>query len=61
MPPLQIPYEAAVSFHERIANSAMVLVDRADPNFSKQPQADILTRHTVHFLATGSVLEDVES
>ena len=61
MPPLQIPYEDAVSFHERIAKSDLVLVDGADHNFSKQPQADILIRHTVHFLATGSVLEDVQS
>ena len=61
VPSVQIPFEDALSFHERIAKSELVLVDGADHNFSKQPQADILIQHTVHFLTTGSVVEEVKS
>ena len=59
VPPLQIPFEDALSFHERIAKSDLVLVDGADHKFSKQPQADTLIQHTIHFLTTGSVLAEV--
>ena len=58
---LQIPYEDGVSFHEQVAKSNLVLVDGADHNFSKQPHADILITHTVHFLTTGTVAEETKA
>ncbi len=54
---MQIPYQDAISYHEQIAKSDLVLVDEADHNFEKGAHADYLIKHVVHFLLTGTVLE----
>ena len=58
---MQIPYQDAISFHERIAQTGLVLVDGADHNFQNCPHADYLIKHVVHFLLTGTVLEDAKA
>ncbi len=58
---MQIEYQDAISFHERIAKSDLVLVDGADHNFQKSAHADFLIKHVVHFLLTGTLLEDAKA
>ncbi|CAL8464177.1 g3712 [Coccomyxa elongata] len=50
-----IPMEDASSFHERIANSELCIVDGADHNYKKPEHAEILIDKVVKFLAEGKV------
>ena len=59
--PVQIPYQDAISFHERIDKSDLVLVDGADHNFQKSAHADFLIKHVVHFLLNSTVMEDAKA
>ena len=58
---MQIPFEDAIAYNERIAKSDLVLVDDAGHNFKTQAHADILIQHTVHFLTSGTVLDTAKS
>ena len=58
---MQIPFEDAIAYNERIAKSDLVLVDDAGHTFKKQAHADTLIRHTVHFLTSGTILDTAKS